>query len=75
MLGHDGQIIHDVNCTWCRFLLCIKKGIDGKYELEMCSLTRRKIPGPKEGNRRCAEFRQEGCPCDRCNYVPTGTIT
>lgn len=65
--GPAGRIIHLENCTYCKHRMSIQKGIDGKHELELCNLTKRKIPSPREPRRYCDRFQKKDCPCPRCN--------
>jgi hypothetical protein len=69
--GPSGRIIHLVNCTYCKHRVSVKKGIEGKYELELCGLSRRKIPSPSEPGRYCDYFQKTNCPCVKCNEIIT----
>ena len=69
--GPNVRIIHLVDCTYCKHRQSIAKGIDGRYELELCGLTKRKIPTPKEPGRFCERFQKRNCPCPRCNEIIT----
>ena len=60
------RIVHHNDCTWCKHRQVFKKAIEGKYELELCGLTQKKIPAPP-AIRLCEHYQQIDCSCESCN--------
>lgn len=60
------RVLHHKDCTYCIFRKVYKdrKG----HELEFCKITNMSIPGPHDREPRyCEDYKQEDCPCEKCN--------